>query len=184
VFYVEQKSPREWVKLYGEHYRMDFDPALESRYVVGDAHAIPVEPESLDFIYSSHVFEHLVNPLGHLELWSGLLRKGGELLMVIPDYIGSKDYLAEPSTMEAFMAEFRDGSFSPSISHYERYARARKLAGNGQNLFDSKSSIHMHYYSNENMRALLEYSRTLNLFEQYSILHSENAKDFHVIVSK
>jgi SAM-dependent methyltransferase len=184
VFYVEQKHPDEWVKLYGDHYRMDFDTALESRYVVGEAHEIPVPPESLDFIYCSHVFEHLVNPIGHLEIWSRLLRKGGEVLMVIPDYIGSKDYLAEPSTMEVCIAEFRDGGFSPSLGHYARYAQARNLPGNGQKLFDSKSSIHMHYYSNENMRALLEYSRTLNHFQQYSILHSENAKDFHVIISK
>lgn len=184
ILYIEQKSPDEWVSLYGEHYKLDFDPTLAPFYVVGEAHQIPVAPESLDFIYSSHVFEHLVNPIGHLEIWSRLLRKGGEVLMVVPDYIGSKDYLADPSSMEAILSEFRDGTFSPSLIQYQKYASARSSPEKAQILYDSKSSIHMHYYTNDNMRDLLEFSVNRNLFEKYTIIHSPNAKDFHVILSK
>ena len=184
VFYVEQKSPDEWVSLYGQHYKMDFDPALAPFYVVGEAHRIPVAPESLDFIYSSHVFEHLVNPLGHLEIWSGLLRQGGEVLMVVPDYIGSKDFLVEASTLEEIGAEYREGRFEPSIEHYDKYARARGMSGKAQSLYDSKSSIHMHYYSNGNMRDLLQLAVDRGLFGKYTIIHSLNAKDFHVILGK
>jgi SAM-dependent methyltransferase len=184
VFYVEQKPPAEWVELYGEHYKMSFDASLEPLYVVGEAHDIPVEPQSLDFIYSSHVFEHLVNPLGHLERWSQLLRPQGEVLMIVPDYIGSKDYLADPTSMAELLGEFRDGGFTPSISHYERYGRARSSPDKAQKLFDSRSSIHMHYYTNDNMRDLLELSVKQGYFSKYTILHSRNAKDFHVIISK
>lgn len=184
VFYVEQKAPDEWVSLYGEHYKMDFDPALAPFYVVGEAHRIAVQPESLDFIYSSHVFEHLVNPLGHLEIWSGLLRKGGEVLMVIPDYIGSKDFLANASTMEEVLSEYRQGGFDPSLDHYRRYGHARGNPEKAQSLFDKKSSIHMHYYSNDNMRELLQLAVEKGWFDKYTILHSANAKDFHVILVK
>lgn len=184
VLYVEQKTPAEWAALYGDHYKMDFDPALSPYYVVGEAHDIPAAPESLDFIYSSHVFEHLVNPIGHLKIWSGLLRKGGEVLMVIPDYIGSKDYLATASTMEAILAEFRSGTYDPSLEHYQRYAAARGLPKKAQKLFDLKSSIHMHFYTNDNMRSLLEHVVQAGLFESYSIVHSANAKDFHVVLAK
>jgi SAM-dependent methyltransferase len=184
IVYVEQKAPDEWVTLYGDHYKVDFNPALAAHYVVGEAHQIPAAPESLDFIYSSHVFEHLVNPIGHLEIWSGLLRKGGEVLMVVPDYIGSKDYLANASTMEAILSELHSGTFAPSLEHYQRYAAARGSPKKAQKLFDLKSSIHMHFYTNENMRSLLEYVVQAGLFDSYSILHSANAKDFHVILAK
>ena len=184
VFYIEQKRPAEWVELYGEHYKMNFDAALEPFYVVGEAHEIPAELESLDFIYSSHVFEHLVNPLGHLERWSKLLHKGGEVLMIVPDYIGSKDYLADPTTMAELLAEFRAGEFAPSIIHYERYGRARSSPENAQKLFESRTSIHMHYYTNDNMRELLELSVKQGHFSKYAIIHSRNAKDFHVIIAK
>jgi SAM-dependent methyltransferase len=184
VLYVEQKSPDEWVSLYGAHYKMDFDPALTPFYVVGEAHQIPVGAESLDFIYSSHVFEHLVNPIAHLEIWSSLLRSGGEVLMVIPDYIGSKDFLADPSSMEEILTEYKRGSFAPSFEHYRRYAHARNSPEQAQKLFDKKSSIHMHYYTNDNMRALLQLAVDRGYFEKYSIIHCPNAKDFHVILSK
>jgi predicted SAM-dependent methyltransferase len=182
VFYVEQKSPDEWVRLYGDHYKYDFDPSLAPFYVIGEAHRIAVQAESLDFIYSSHVFEHLVNPLGHLEIWSGLLRKGGEVLMVIPDYIGSKDYLADATTLQEVLSEYHQGSFDPSFDHYRRYGHARGTPQKAQSLFDKKSSIHMHYYSNDNMRDLLQMAVDKELFEKYTIIHSQNAKDFHVIL--
>ena len=184
IIYVEQKSPEEWVSLYGEHYKMAFDPALAPHYVVGEAHAIPAAPESLDFIYSSHVFEHLVNPLGHLQIWSGLLRKGGEVLMVIPDYIGSKDYLADPTGLDEILAEYRAGQFAPSAHHYERYAKARSSPDKATVLQVANASIHMHYYTNENMSALLQLAVEDGYFEKYSIIHSANAKDFHVIAVK
>jgi SAM-dependent methyltransferase len=184
VFYVEQKSPDEWVALYGQSYKMAFDPALAPFYVVGDAHNIPVEPHSLDFIYSSHVFEHLVNPLGHLEIWSQLLRDDGEVLMVIPDYIGSKDFLVEPTSLEMVKTEYANGSFVPTIEHYRKYGVARGTPQKAQGLFDKKSSIHMHYYSNDNMRALLQMAVDKGFFSKFTILHSANAKDFHVILAK
>lgn len=184
ILYVEQKSPDDWVSLYGEHYKMAFDTTLAQFYITGEAHAIPVAPDSLDFIYSSHVFEHLVNPLGHLEIWSRLLRKGGEVLMIVPDYIGSKDYLASPTGMGELLDEFRQGTFTPTFEHYRRYAHARSAPDKAQKLFDSKSSIHMHYYTNDNMHDLLECSVKSGNFEKFTILHSPNAKDFHVILRK
>lgn len=105
-------------------------------------------------------------------------------MMVVPDYIGSKDYLADPTSMAEMLAEFRDGGFAPSFSHYERYGRARNSPDKAQKLFDSKSSIHMHYYTNDNMRELLEFSVSQGNFSKYTIIHSRNAKDFHVIASK
>lgn len=184
VLYLEQKGPAEWVKLYGEHYQMAFDPDLAPFYIVGDAHEIPVETASLDFIYSSHVFEHLANPIGHLQLWSVLLRKGGELLMVIPDYVGSKDYLADPTAIGEMVAEYCAEDFEPSLHHYERFARSRKTPGKGQELREKRSSIHVHFYSNHNMRELLDYAVEAGYFERYAILHCANAKDFHVIVKR
>lgn len=184
VSYLEQKSPEDWAKLYGEHYQMDFDLNLAPFYIVGEAHKIPAPDESLDFIYSSHVFEHLANPIGHLRLWSDLLRKGGEILMVIPDYIGSKDYLADATSIDEMLTEYRTENFEMSIHHYERFERSRQMSGQAQKLREKKSSIHVHFYSNHNMRELLDYVVGEGFFKSYTILHSANAKDFHVIIEK
>jgi predicted SAM-dependent methyltransferase len=53
----------------------------------GDAHAMNgLEPESFDFIYSSHCVEHLENPIGALLRWIALLKPGGYLVVVVPEW--------------------------------------------------------------------------------------------------
>lgn len=104
--------------------------------------------------------------------------------MVIPDYIGSKDYLVEESSLESIISEYREKKFSPSLSHYETYGRARNSVNKAKSLYDSKTSIHMHYYSNDNMSSLLQYSVDQGHFGRFSLIHVANAKDFHVILAK
>ena len=62
-----------------------------------------VEDGSLGFIFSSHVFEHLANPLGHLEHWYAKLRHGGLIVGIVPDVGGSKDYVFEPCSVTGLL---------------------------------------------------------------------------------
>jgi SAM-dependent methyltransferase len=50
----------------------------------GYADAIPVEDSSQDFVLSSHVWEHLPNPLGALEEWVRVVRSGGYIFAIVP----------------------------------------------------------------------------------------------------
>lgn len=185
IKYVEQKAPAEWSSLYGDTYKKDFDPILEPLYVTGEAHDLPAQSGSLDFIFSSHVFEHLANPLGHLRIWSGHLRNGGEVVMIIPDFIGSKDFLMDPSTMEEIRSEFAEGRFEPSPRHYEKYAQARDVSSDfARKWMETKFSVHTHYYSNDNMSRLLEFAIAQGWFEKYMLLHSRNAREFYVVLAK
>jgi len=64
VKYIEEKPVEEWRNLY-----KDFDHSKDNlwkSYHVGNASEIDASDGSLDFIFASHVFEHLHNPLGHL----------------------------------------------------------------------------------------------------------------------
>jgi hypothetical protein len=45
-------------------------------------------------------------------------------------------------------------------------------------------AVHMHYYSNENMSQLLDIAVSKGWFDRYALIHSQNAKDFHVILTK
>jgi SAM-dependent methyltransferase len=39
---------------------------------------------TLDFVFSSHVFEHMANPLGALLTWCRVLRPGGLVYLIVP----------------------------------------------------------------------------------------------------
>ena len=182
VSYVEEMSPQDWRDHYGRHYRVEVDDALWRQYQVGRAHEIPAPDGSLDFIFSSHVFEHLVNPLGHLGIWSSKLRAGGKVVAVVPDLAGTKDYAAQPTPLSEFLSEFEAASYEPARAHYSRFAAVRGIADGGERLWANRSSVHVHFYSHANMADLMEQAVNRFGYQGFSILHTANHKDFYVVL--
>lgn len=182
VTYIEQMPSEDWRRLYGQGAGVDVDASLWDHYQVGEAHDLPVPDGSLDFIFSSHVFEHLVNPLGHLQVWRRKLRPGGRIVAVVPDFVGSKDYAVAPSDMTDVIAEYKVGVWALTREHYRRYACARGLADEGEAMWSERRSIHAHYYSHDNMAQLLDEATRRFGFSGFAIRHTPNHKDFHVVV--
>lgn len=53
----------------------------------GDAATLPgLLSESFDYVYSSHCLEHLSQPLAALKRWVEVIKPGGYLYLVVPDY--------------------------------------------------------------------------------------------------
>jgi SAM-dependent methyltransferase len=53
----------------------------------GDAQSMAGVPDaSFDFVYSSHCLEHLADPAGALAQWCRLVKPGGILYLVVPDW--------------------------------------------------------------------------------------------------
>ena len=123
VSYVEQMPPAEWNRLYNRGGKYPVRPELWSNYIVGEASDLPVADGSLDFIFGSHVFEHLANPIGHLQLWKQKLAPGGKVICVVPDLAGTKDAVQERSTLEEWRQELDDEIWLPTERHYVRHLR-------------------------------------------------------------
>lgn len=52
----------------------------------GDAQGMPgVADETFDFVYSSHCLEHMRDPSEALSNWWRILKRGGHLVVVVPD---------------------------------------------------------------------------------------------------
>ncbi|WP_325918186.1 methyltransferase domain-containing protein [Pseudomonas frederiksbergensis] len=185
VKYVEEMSSGEWKHLYDKGGQYESDSADWSNHIVGKAAALPCEDESLDFIFSSHVFEHLANPIGHLAHWASKLKVGGVILSVVPDIAGTKDYRHKPSSLEEMLAEYKDDIWEPSAMHYERWASTRgNWEGRVKEAIEEKRSIHVHFYTRENTAALLDYAVSKLSFESFHIKHTPNHRDFYWILIK
>jgi SAM-dependent methyltransferase len=184
VRYVEQSPPQKWAELYGGDSLVPVDDSLWDHYVVGNADAVPVEPGSLDFVFSSHVVEHLANPLGHFAYWSTLLKPGGRVVAVIPDREGCKDFVFRRSSTEEIEAEFRAGAMGVELRHYERWAKHRLPGHSAQNIMESGRSIHVHFYTAKSMRDILARFHAQAGYSAASIISSQNHKDFFVILEK
>lgn len=184
VLYIEQSPPDRWNRLYNEQNRFCVDKDLWSRYTIGDAYPLPVEDDSLDFIFSSHLFEHLANPLGHLEHWHAKLRQGGVVVGIVPDVGGSKDYVFEPCHIPDLLGEYAEGIMQPQLSHYQRWAVARAPGKDPSWYWRAQRSIHVHFYTIDNMKALLEIAVKQLGFRSFRIWYTPNHKDFYFLVEK
>jgi SAM-dependent methyltransferase len=184
VSYVEQMPPDEWNRLYNVAGKFPVRPELWGNYIVGNASDIPCEDESLDFIFGSHVFEHLANPVGHLERWRRKLRPSGKILCVIPDLGGSKDALQRPSILAEWQEEYDRGIWEPLPTHYVRHMRRDMDDPIVQSAIADRQSIHAHYYTNTNCEQLLSYARELLGFSSFSITWTPNHKDFYFTLVK
>ncbi len=181
VVYVEQqKTPERWTELYGD--QPDMDPALWDDYVEGAASNLPVEDGSLDFIFSSHVFEHLANPLGHLRRWRTKLRPGGRILGVVPELGGAKDYRQDASTLDAFIDDDVRDIWEPTEAHYERYVQKTIRGADAASWFAEKRSIHVHFYTPANMTDLLRHACETLDYASFEIFSVPNNKDFHFVL--
>lgn len=184
VRYVEEMPQEKWLELYDQNGRFKTAEADWSRYVIGTANALPVEDDSLDFIFSSHVFEHLANPLGHLQHWSKKLKSGGLVLAVVPDIV-AKDYMHSPSSLEELRLEYKRGIWEPQASHYSRWGKQRRFTPERiEAMMKEKASIHVHFYTRENMSRLLRYATEILPYKGFHIQYSSNAKDFYFVLVK
>jgi SAM-dependent methyltransferase len=66
--------------------------------IESDAGDIPVLDNSQDFVFSSHVFEHLPDPMRVMVEWYRIIRPGGIACTVIPKSTASPDDVGRPLT--------------------------------------------------------------------------------------
>ena len=64
----------------------------------GEAHSIPVPNASQDYVISSHVIEHVPDPISAFLEWKRVIRPGGTVLMVFPKRDAAPADLGRPLT--------------------------------------------------------------------------------------
>ena len=182
VSYVEQSASGAWNARYNKSGKHPVRPDLWNNYIVGDAADLPVADRSLNFIFGSHVFEHLTNPIGHLAAWKRKLAPEGKVICIVPDLGGTKDAVQERSTFEELQEEFERGVWRPAEAHYVRHFGLPAGHERVRAAIEQAQSIHSHYYDNINCQLLLDFAVNRLGYEEYVIEHTPNHKDFHFVL--
>ena len=177
VRYMEDLDKAGWMA----RYHLEPTPENEAKwgdYLVGDAHTLEgVRDGSLDFIFSSQVFEHLMNPLQVLANWSAKLKPGGSVLSGIPDCRYCFDLRKAPSTLAEMEAEREAGGFSVPRPKYEKWSEGGS-ADLVESLIRRSYSIHVHYYTPQSYIALGELAACEGLFSEVQVWSSPNSREF------
>lgn len=77
---------------------------------LADARVLPLADGTLDYLCSSHVLEHLPDPIAALHEWHRVLRPGGWLYLVVPDKRFTFDEPRAVTTCQHLLRDFQEGT--------------------------------------------------------------------------
>jgi SAM-dependent methyltransferase len=120
---------------------------------------------SYDAVLSSHVVEHLANPLRALAEWRRVVRPGGHLLMVAPHMEGTFDHRRPLTSLEHLIEDERRGTGEDDLTHLDETLalhdfardvtdRASHAAWCRDNL--AHRAIHHHTFTTSSLLAMLD----------------------------
>lgn len=168
----------------GEPCRADFQ---------GDATALPFHDHSLDYVVTSHVLEHVANPIAALAEWCRVLRPGGIIYLLLPDRRLTWDRFRTPTPVDHLFADFERGTtaadgthidefvqgvdwttFSPATPPSEVPVKQRELSSlyHAAVQAGEEINIHFHVFEPANVRELL--SRLRSRFHWALVDEAEN----------
>lgn len=188
VRYLERSPIQDWELLYnksGKYTISDCQRKLFPYYIIGNAQKLDIiEDESLDFIFSSHVFEHFTNPLGTLEIWQQKLRHGGHVVGVVPEAHNCFDILQPLSQEEQWLEEWTNRIWDYQTRHYEKWCLFTQPWASAEHLKSTGFAIHAHYYSPRTFGRLLDLAVQRLGYSNFHIRSTRNHKDFGFVLQK
>lgn len=134
--------------------------ATELRDVVSHAY---------DFVLSSHVLEHVANPLKALAEWQRVIKPGGALLIVVPDHLRTFDHRRRVTNLEHFIEDRHNQIGEDDLTHLDEVLRLTDLSKSpdAQDVMDfarrarcnaEYRGMHHHVFDARALISLLEYA--------------------------
>ncbi|HUG10127.1 MAG TPA: methyltransferase domain-containing protein [Opitutaceae bacterium] len=87
----------------------------------GDACELPFHDSSLKYVASSHVLEHVANPLAALAEWFRVLEHGGCIYMVVPDRRRTFDHRRPLTEVAHMLDDYRNGTTQSDATHIDDF---------------------------------------------------------------
>lgn len=132
-----------------------------------------IESESLDFVISAHVIEHLRDPIGSIVNAMRVLKPAGIHILVVPDMRYTFDRHRPETTLDHVLADYADGGAGTCRDSYEEHLRYVHPFLTGQNYPEaeiqwqvseavkrwSEFDIHFHAWTRTGFETLLSAAR-------------------------
>ena len=143
-----------------------------------------IKPESYDFVFASHVLEHIVNPLKALEEIWRLLPTGGHCILVLPYKQRTFDHRRPTTLFEELQQHFAENRSEESVMDHvtpellDVYDFSRDLpAGNRVSFFErckknfENRMFHVHVFDFALICQCLEFSGFRPIYFQLCGIH-------------
>jgi SAM-dependent methyltransferase len=166
---VQWAADTAWHSLDGEQGYCPEGVRRGDLHVIDDVQLATLADDGYDVVFSSHVIEHLANPLRALEAWRRVTRPQGHLLIVAPHMQGTFDHRRELTALEHIVEDFERGTDEDDVTHVEETLRLHDRARDGESVdaeawaaarrANAKTRLlHHHTFTTRSLLALLDYA--------------------------
>lgn len=167
----------------GMTFRFDESRPLGRQYISDATDLLAIPSSHYDVVLSSHVIEHIANPLRALCEWVRVLKENGLLVLIIPHKDGTFDHLRPVTTFEHILQDFKFGMGEDDLTHLPEILKLHDLRqsleverfeefrNRSERNFENRC-LHHHVFNTELVARILDH---LNLeilaLEQFLVLH-------------
>lgn len=142
-----------------------------------------IKSNSYDFLLSSHVLEHIANPIKALYEWIRILKENGSLILLVPHKDGTFDHQRPTTTLNHLIKDYEDNIGEEDLTHLEEILQLHDLSRDidvgSYESFKIRSnrnyenrSLHHHVFTTLLLAELINYMQLkINFIEPVSPMH-------------
>jgi SAM-dependent methyltransferase len=87
------------------------------KVIINDAVNITnINDETYDFCFSSHTLEHIANPLKAIKEWLRIIKKGGYIIIIVPEKMFCFDHKREYSSFSTLIRQYENNVGEDDLS--------------------------------------------------------------------
>ena len=171
----------------GPHYK--YSNKIGFQFIAEGVKLDKINDDSYDFVLSCNNLEHMANPIQAIFEWKRILRKGGLLLLVLPNKRANFDHYRLDTKFEHLLADFENNTEEKDTTHLKEILALHDLKRDPQAgtrmRFETRCinnlknrCIHHHVFSPELLKEMVEFCSLTVLVQHTSYT------DHFVIASK
>jgi SAM-dependent methyltransferase len=120
---VQWATDTAWHTLDRERGYCPEGPRRGELHVFDDVDLAALGDATYDLVLSSHVIEHIANPLRALAAWRRVTRPGGHLLLIVPHMAGTFDHRRPLTTLEHMIDDEARRTSEDDLTHLQETLR-------------------------------------------------------------
>lgn len=156
------------------------------QYVKDASDLSVIKNDQYDFLLSSHSLEHIANPINALNEWVRVLKKGGIIIIIVPDRQHTFDKNREVTRFEHLLDDFNNNTQEDDLTHMEEIILKHDLKSD-KYIKDLKSFEErcLYNYNNRCMHHhVFDIDLIKNIFEFCGVneIYRETAPPYHQII--
>lgn len=163
-----------------------FEKKKGFQYICEASNLATIPNENYDFLIASHCLEHCANTLKTVKEWLRVVKKGGAILLILPEKRFTFDQNRPVTTFEHLLQDFENDVDESDLTHLEEIIKLhdlnRDLAAGTKEHFKKRSVAN---YENRCLHHhIFDFELLHNIFNYYDIkiINTTFAKPYHQII--